>query len=92
MMGGNVEEALPGLEDGCDTIVLEPPRAGCAPAVLEAVTRAQPGRIVYISCDPATLARDVAKLSATGYRLVEAQPVDMFPQTYHVECVAHFAR
>jgi 23S rRNA (uracil1939-C5)-methyltransferase len=92
LIEGAVEEVLPELDDRFDTVVLDPPRAGCAPEALEAVARAQPARIVYVSCDPATLARDVAKLSAAGYRLLEAQPVDMFPQTYHVETVVLMKR
>ena len=85
---GRVEDVLPTLGGPCDAVVLDPPRSGCATRALEALARCQPGRIVYVSCDPATLARDVAQLAALGYALVEVQPVDMFPQTYHVESVA----
>ncbi|WP_051273529.1 23S rRNA (uracil(1939)-C(5))-methyltransferase RlmD [Desulfotruncus alcoholivorax] len=68
-------------------IVLDPPRSGCRPKVLEAAANSGARRIVYISCDPATLARDVRRLSELGYEPLEVQPVDMFPHTAHVECV-----
>jgi 23S rRNA (uracil1939-C5)-methyltransferase len=66
---------------------VDPPRAGCEETLLEAVAEAGPDRIVYVSCDPATLARDVKYLGERGYRFVEAQPVDMFCHTGHVETV-----
>jgi 23S rRNA (uracil1939-C5)-methyltransferase len=72
---------------GADAIVLDPPRAGAAPA-LEALVALRAPRIVYASCDPATLARDVRTLTAHGYRVGRVQPLDLFPQTYHVETVA----
>ena len=70
-----------------DVIVLDPPRAGMHKTVVEAIKYAAPQRIVYVSCNPATQARDVQLLSDM-YELVVTQPVDMFPHTYHVENVA----
>lgn len=85
------EAALPALAaQGIrpDVVVLDPPRAGCAPPVLAAVLAAAPQRIVYASCDPATLARDLKTLTAANYTPTHIQPIDMFPQTQHVEvCV-----
>ena len=68
-----------------DVAVLDPPRAGCGEALLAAVAAAQPDRIVYVSCDPGTLARDVRFLAARGYEFVECTPVDNFPWTSHCE-------
>ena len=70
------------------TIILDPPRKGCAPELLKTVTQINPKKIVYVSCDPATLARDCARLQELGYNVVEVTPVDMFPRTSHVESVA----
>lgn len=75
-----------------DVIVLDPPRKGCDPPVLEALAAMRPERVVYVSCNPASLARDLARLSELGYRTVEVQPVDMFPHTAHVECCARLVR
>lgn len=80
------------LVDRVDGVVIDPPRAGCSPEALETLTRLAPGRIVYVSCDPTTLARDAGLLVAAGYRLGQVQPVDLFPQTYHVETVALFTK
>jgi len=92
---GAAEEVVPTLVargSRPDVVVLDPPRKGAAEVVLAAVARARPGRIVYVSCNPATLARDVERLAAGGYRLHQVQPVDMFPQTAHVECSALLVR
>ena len=75
-----------------DIVVLDPPRAGAGPEVIRELAALGPRRMVYVSCDPATLARDAVYLAAAGYRLVEAQPVDLFPQTFHVETVALWER
>jgi 23S rRNA (uracil1939-C5)-methyltransferase len=85
---GRVEEVLPILPGSIAVAVLDPPRAGCTPAVIDALIARQLARVVYVSCDPATLARDVKNLIAGGYRLIEAQPIDLFPHTYHVETIA----
>ena len=71
-----------------DVVVVDPPRKGCDPRLLDTLSEMAPDRIVYVSCNPATLARDVARLSETGYRVASVQPVDMFPWTTHVEAVA----
>ena len=75
-----------------DVVVVDPPRAGCTPPVLEAFAHMQPRRIVYVSCNPATLARDIALLAELGYQAKEIQPVDMFPMTSHVESVLLMSR
>ena len=101
---GKAEEELPkmvsgeGLKDEslrvtrADVVVLDPPRAGCDEGLLEAVCQVAPEKIVYVSCDPATLARDIKFLGAKGYKFVEATPVDMFPWTGHVETVVLLSR
>ena len=78
--------------EGFDIVVLDPPRRGCDPAVLDACVALAPRTIVYVSCDPATLARDVKLLAACDYIVREVQPVDMFPQTPHVETVIALQR
>ena len=85
---GPVEKLLPHLRNP-DIVLLDPPRKGCDRAVIETLLRSSPRRIVYVSCKPATLARDLKLLCQEGnYRLTRVQPADFFPQTAHVECVA----
>jgi len=78
--------------DRVDGVVIDPPRGGIAPEGMEGLLGLSPGRIVYVSCDPTTLARDAALLVGAGYRLERVQPIDLFPQTYHVETVALLRR
>lgn len=75
-----------------DVIVVDPPRKGCDEKLLEVIAKMAPERVVYVSCNPATLARDLKYLSERGYQVKEVQPVDMFPQTTHVETVALVVR
>jgi 23S rRNA (uracil1939-C5)-methyltransferase len=89
---GAVEEVLPRLKTQVDIAVADPPRAGIDPHALDALIAQAPRAFAYVSCDPATLARDARRLVDGGYRLVEVQPVDLFPQTYHIETVSHFER
>jgi 23S rRNA (uracil1939-C5)-methyltransferase len=92
---GQAEKVMPwwkaqGLNP--DVIVVDPPRKGCDEAFLQAMIDMKPKRIVYVSCNPSTLARDLRILEDGGFKTVEVQPVDMFPQTTHVECVALMSR
>ena len=94
-LAGAAEEILPKLAaEGltADAVVLDPPRAGCDRAVLEALVKISPEKIVYVSCDPATLSRDLHWLTDNGYKADTIQPVDMFPQTVHVETVCLLSR
>lgn len=75
-----------------DTVLLDPPRAGCDKKVLAAIAGVKPEKIVYVSCNPASLARDMAFLTENGYKAVKAQPVDMFPMTVHIETVVLLGR
>ncbi len=89
LIEGRTEDQLATLGPDIDLVLLDPPRTGCAPPALDALLALAPEKIVYVSCDPATLARDLKTLCSAGaYKLVDVQPVDMFPQTYHIEAVA----
>lgn len=92
---GDAAVEMPRLaEEGvrADVIVVDPPRKGCDEPVLQAMAAVGPERIVYVSCNPASLARDLSLLQGMGYRTLEVQPVDMFPHTSHIECCALLVR
>lgn len=89
---GKVEHVLPSLEMSPDAVLLDPPRPGCLPPVLDALIEFRPATVVYISCNPATLARDLRILVAGGFVVEHVTPVDMFPQTAHIECVARLSQ
>ncbi|MDQ0247935.1 23S rRNA (uracil1939-C5)-methyltransferase [Bacillus fengqiuensis] len=88
---GEAEKIIPAWYDKgikADVIVVDPPRKGCDEALLQTIIDMKPKRVVYVSCNPATLARDLRILEDGGYKTTQVQPVDMFPHTTHVECVA----
>jgi 23S rRNA (uracil-5-)-methyltransferase RumA len=88
---GKAEEIMPqwaAADVKMDVLFVDPPRKGISPEFVDAVLQVKPAKIVYISCNPATLARDLSLLTAGGYQGNQVQPVDMFPQTTHVESVA----
>jgi 23S rRNA (uracil1939-C5)-methyltransferase len=90
---GKAEVVVPKLyEEGirADVVVVDPPRSGCDKVLIDTILRMEPKKIVYVSCNPGTLARDVERLE--GYEVKSVQPVDMFPWTYHVECCVQLCR
>ena len=93
---GKAEEILPELYEKekvrADVIVVDPPRKGCEESLLETMVQMKPERIVYVSCDPATLARDLKYLCGEGYEMVRVRAVDQFPMTVHVETVTLLVR
>jgi 23S rRNA (uracil1939-C5)-methyltransferase len=92
---GDARLALPELIERAgkpDVVVVDPPRAGLSQKVVRRIVEASPKRIVYVSCNPTTLAPNAAQLVEAGWRLVKVRPVDMFPQTPHIECVALLER
>ena len=92
---GDVRLALRDLTERAgrpDTLVVDPPRAGLSQKIVRRMIEASPSRIVYVSCNPTTLAPNAAQLVEAGYELARVRPVDMFPQTPHIECVAELVR
>ena len=84
---GKTEEVLEELKEEIDVIILDPPRTGCHPQAVASVISSKANKIAYVSCDPASLARDLDILVQGGYQIDSVDPIDMFPQTYHTECV-----
>jgi 23S rRNA (uracil1939-C5)-methyltransferase len=92
---GEAERIIPDMYSKgikADVVVVDPPRKGCDQVLLDTLVNMSPKRIVYVSCNPATLARDLAFLSERGFEVLEVQPVDMFPWSSHVECVVLMSR
>ena len=89
---GTVEEQLPALDPVPDVVIVDPPRAGLDASVIDAIVGSGVRRLVYVSCDPATLARDLRRLADGGMELSELQPIDMFPHTQHIECISTLDR
>ena len=89
---GKTEDVLDSMQVRPDAVILDPSRSGCHPTVLEALIRLDPERTVYVSCDPEALARDLDVLVRGGFRIESVRPIDMFPQTHHVETVALLGR
>ncbi len=87
---GSADLILPRLEITPDVVIADPPRAGIGRSTLDALVKLKPKRIIYVSCDPATLARDASRLVKGGYRLIQLTPFDLFPQTFHIESVSVF--
>ena len=87
-----VEDVVPGLNQKFDLILMDPPRAGLTPQVHDALGQLNTQQIAYISCDPATLARDVKKILQKGYKLISVTPFDLFPQTAHIETIVLLER
>ncbi|WP_318307395.1 class I SAM-dependent RNA methyltransferase [Amycolatopsis solani] len=85
---GRVEHVLASAPKPVDVVVLDPPRKGAGKAVVESIVAGSPDRIVYVACDPAALARDLATFASHGYSLTDLRAFDAFPMTHHVECVA----
>jgi 23S rRNA (uracil1939-C5)-methyltransferase len=89
---GPCEDVITRLNQSFDVVVLDPPRAGCKVQIIEAIIKTNARRIIYVSCNPSTLARDLQLFASSGYNITEVQPVDMFPRTSHVETVVLMSR
>jgi 23S rRNA (uracil1939-C5)-methyltransferase len=89
---GKVEEILPQLKVQPDVVIADPPRAGLDQQVLKTLIGSSITKLIYVSCDPSTLARDCKSLVEGGFKVESIQPFDLFPQTYHVETIVLMSR
>jgi len=89
---GDAGIILPNMTTSPDAIIIDPPRAGISHQAMDGVLKLSPKLVVYVSCDPSTLARDAKKLISAGYQLEEMMPFDLFPQTYHIETISTWVR
>jgi len=76
------------MKESIDVMIADPPREGLSPVIIKGISLISPGKIIYVSCNPATMARDLAAFAGFGYKINSIQPVDLFPHTPHIECVA----
>jgi tRNA/tmRNA/rRNA uracil-C5-methylase (TrmA/RlmC/RlmD family) len=96
-LSGTAEALLPELlksfSASTTSVLLDPPRKGCAPSLIATLRAVRPAQVIYVSCHPATMARDLNTLTADGcFKVARVIPLDMFPQTQHVECIADLRR
>ena len=89
---GTVEDELPQLDPQPDVVIVDPPRVGLDASIIETIVDSDVRRVVYVSCDPATLARDLRRFVDGGFTIDEMQPIDMFPHTQHIECITTLDR
>lgn len=92
LITGDAGRIVPGLREEFDVAILDPPRAGCRPEILHWLGKHIQRQILYVSCNPTTLARDLKTLTGAGWKIEAVQPLDMFPQTYHVETLVSLKR
>ena len=92
LLEGDVLEGIDHVKGPLDVVIVDPPRSGLSKRLVKALGDRTPGTLIYVSCEPSTLARDIARLAEFGYRLESCVPLDMFPNTYHVESVSRLTR
>jgi 23S rRNA (uracil1939-C5)-methyltransferase len=89
---GKAREKFSQIDENIDVIILDPPREGCDKSLVKQIVKSSTKKIIYVSCDVATLSRDLRIIDESGFSVKQIQPIDMFPHTYHIECVADIER